>query len=151
MDTTKYGKYIISDARLPHNKEDWEATYNPKEETRVLYLGDDIIKGAFYVSCGWFWPEMVKSDSSNRSTKPHCHDYDEVVAVIGTNPDDPRDLGGELEFYLGGERHVVTKTSLIFIPAGLEHGPFNQLKMERPIFQFDCSMSGKHTGTSVPK
>ena len=151
MDTTKYGKYIISDARLPDEKEDWAATYNPKEETRVLYLADEIIKGAFYVSCGWFWPEMVKGDSSSRATKPHVHDYDEVVAVIGTNPADPRDLGGEIEFYIGGERHVVTKTSLLFLPTGLEHGPFNQLKIERPIFQFDCGMTKGHTGTLVQK
>ena len=81
--------------------------------------------------------------------KPHMHDFPHILSFLGSNPLDYYDFDAEIEFYLGGERHIVTKTSLIYIPAGLEHGPFNQLKMERPIFQFDCNMSGKHAGRSV--
>ncbi|HEX2958956.1 MAG TPA: hypothetical protein VHO70_19130 [Chitinispirillaceae bacterium] len=96
-------------------------------------------KSKLFVECTWFWPAMVKDRTlEQRSTTPHVHDYDEVLGLVGTNPDDPRDLGGETEVYLGGERHVITKSCLIYLPAGLEHGPFREVDIKRPIFHFEC-------------
>jgi hypothetical protein len=111
----------------------------------LLHLDDDIIKGAVYVQAGWFWPAITENPSADRSTKPHKHTYDEVIGIVGTNPDDPRDLCGEIEVYLGGEKHLITKSCLIFLPAGLEHGPFREIRVDRPIFHFDVGMSKKHT------
>jgi hypothetical protein len=88
---------------------------------------------------------MGQNKSADRGLKPHSHDYNEVVALIGTNPDDPTDLCGEAEITLEGEKHIVNKSCLIYLPAGMEHGPFRQTKMYRPIFEFDCGMTGKHT------
>ena len=34
-------------------------------------------------------------------TWAHTHPYDEKYLFIGTNPDDPDDLGGEVEYWLG--------------------------------------------------
>jgi hypothetical protein len=79
-----------------------------------------------------------------RSTKPHRHEYAEMLGLIGTNFDDITDLGGEIEINMGGEKHIVTKSCLIYIPAGMEHGPFRELKMERPIFQFEVGLSPRH-------
>ena len=146
MAVTKYGKYVITEYLKPREpKKTWEAAYQPEEETRLLYLGDDVIKGSFYVDCGWFWPEMTEDKDRARATKPHSHPYSEVVALIGTDPENPTDLGGEAEMWLGGEKHIVNKSCLIYLPAGLEHGPFVQTSMSRPIFQFDCGMTGRHT------
>ena len=88
---------------------------------------------------------MVENKSEERFTKPHVHDYDEIVGVIGTNWDHPWDLDGEVEFTLNGEKNVVTRSSLVYLPAGLEHGPFRELKMARPIFQFEAGMAKMHT------
>ena len=66
------------------------------------------------------------------------------LGLIGTNPDDPHDLGGEAEITLEGEKHVVNKSCLIYLPAGLEHGPFKQTKITRPIFHFNSGMTGTH-------
>jgi hypothetical protein len=146
MSGTKYGKYIITGLKkYQEEKKAWASSYQTEEETRILYLGDDVIKGAFYVSCGWFWPAMIRDKSGDRASKPHSHGYNEVVALIGTNPDDPSDLCGEAEITLEGEKHIVNKSCLIYLPAGLEHGPFRQVTMDRPIFQFDCGMAGRHT------
>jgi hypothetical protein len=145
MSGTKYGKYIITDCRETKEKHAWASTYRPEEETRTLYLGDDVIKGSFYVSCGWFWPAMDSNNPDQRASKPHSHPYNEVVAMIGTDPKNPSDLGGECEITLNGEKHLVDKSCLIYLPAGFKHGPFKQNKVFRPIFQFDCGMSGRHT------
>jgi hypothetical protein len=88
---------------------------------------------------------MAEDKGKTHATKPHSHPYDEVLALIGTDPNNPNDLGGEAEMWLGGEKHIVDKSCLIYLPAGLEHGPFLQNSMSRPIFQFDCGMTGRHT------
>ena len=142
---TKYSKYIISEYKPQVKKQAWSATYVPKvEETHILYIGDDVLKGAFYTSAGWFWPAMMNRTPDAGASKPHSHPYDEVLSLIGTDPKNPHDLCGVAEITLGGETHVIDKSCLIYIPAGLPHGPFKQTKIDRPIFHFNSGMTGTH-------
>jgi hypothetical protein len=143
---TKYGKYIISEYFKPQVKETWQPTYRQEDKTPLLRVDAEVLKGAnFFASCSWFWPAMVENESLARSTKPHKHDYDEIVGMIGTNWDNPWDLDGEIELTLNGEKNIVTRSSLLYLPAGFEHGPFREIKMNRPIFQFECGMAKRHT------
>jgi hypothetical protein len=46
-----------------------------------------------------------------------------------------------MEVYIGGEKHVVTRSGAIFIPANLEVGPWTFRNITRPIFfttEFPC-------------
>ena len=67
----------------------------------------------------------------------HSHPFDELVLLIGSNPRDRRDFGGEIEWFMGGgaeaERFVIDRTSLIFVPKGLVHGPMDFLRVDKPI------------------
>jgi hypothetical protein len=145
MDKTKYGKYFISGYKELKKKHAWSRTLKLKDETPLLRIDEEIIKGiSCFASCNWFWPSLLDTKLEDRSTKPHSHTYDEIIGLIGTNFDDPTDLCGEVEINIGGEKHIVTKSSLIFIPAGLEHGPFRELRMERPIFQFEFGLNSRH-------
>jgi hypothetical protein len=53
MPKTKYGKYIVYDARLPMPKSTPHPPPPPGERsgTIVLYCDDTVIKGAFYLFC----------------------------------------------------------------------------------------------------
>ncbi len=142
---TKYSKYIITRCVNPEQRHDWSPTYSPQDRTKILRLDEDVITGAkLFAEAVWFWPAMIETEISERSTKPHVHPYDEVLGLIGTNPDDPYDLCGESEIILGGEKHIVNKSALIYIPAGLEHGPFSETRIDRPIIHFECRKSGTH-------
>ena len=59
--------------------------------------------------------------------QPHKHDYSELLVYLGTNPDDPDELGGEIELWLGEgdklEQVTLTTSSTILIPPGLAHLP----------------------------
>jgi hypothetical protein len=124
----------------------WAPVYKPEELTTVLTLDDDALKGAFYVETAWFWPAYPVNDKTGRlDVKPHKHDHPEVLALFGTNREDPHELGGELEVWLNGEKHIITKSCLIFIPAGLEHGPVKWNRIDRPIFHFATGTGKKHT------
>ncbi|OGO07833.1 MAG: hypothetical protein A2Y92_04705 [Chloroflexi bacterium RBG_13_57_8] len=145
MDKTKYGKYFISSFTETKEKGAWNRNLKIKDETPLLRIDGDIIKGiTCFAQCNWFWPSLMKIKVEDRSTRPHSHTYDEVIGFIGTNFDDPADLGGEIEINMGGEKHILTKSSLVFIPAGLEHGPFRELRMDRPIFLCEFGLSGTH-------
>jgi hypothetical protein len=139
---TKYGKYLITELKKKAHGF-WEPEYRSDELRNMLFLDSDVIKGAFYVDSAWFFPGMVMRDESQDNIKPHSHDYDEVQAVFGTDLKDPYDLGGELEFWLGDEKHIITKSCLIFIPKGLRHGPIYWRRMDRPVFHFVCGTTGK--------
>jgi hypothetical protein len=139
----KFSKYIITQPVRSEKEEAWSPTYRPQDRTRLLRLDDKAVKGAkMYSQAVWFWPSMVETKISERSTRPHVHDYDEVLGLVGTNPDNPHDLCAETEVFIGGERHIINKSSLLYLPAGLEHGPFRQLKMDKPVIHFEFRNSG---------
>jgi hypothetical protein len=150
MATSKYGKYIIN--KLQHPKE--EAPWNPPVSEagkgtsgRVLYLDNDVVPGAFYMECVWIMPRPALTKEGIEAAKkrgpgPHSHELDEVIAFFGTNHEDPHDLGAEVELWLGDEQHIINKSSLVFIPAGLKHCPLIFRKVERPVFHY-TTFAGK--------
>jgi hypothetical protein len=128
MADTIYGKYFFTGSQ--EYREKWGRIDAPFASRAVLSLGDELIKDSMHIGLRWIlpggpWPP----------TKAHTHDADEVLGYIGTNPDDVTDLGGEVELYIGPEmeRHVITKTCLVWIPKHLVHCPMTYLKVERPI------------------
>jgi hypothetical protein len=93
------------------------------------------------MECVWVMPRpplTVEAIDKARRTGPmsHSHDYDEVIAFFGTDHDNPYNLGAEVELWLGDEKHIITKTSLVFIPAGLKHCPLIFLRVDKPVFHY---------------
>jgi hypothetical protein len=141
-----YSKYIMTQCANPEKQNTWSPVYRPQDRTKILRYDEEVFKGAkLFAEAAWFFPTMVETKITERSTKPHVHDYDEVLGLIGTNPADPHDLCGESEVFIGGEKYIIDKSVLIYIPAGVEHGPFRELKMDRPIIHIECRNSGKHS------
>jgi len=142
MAETKYGKYIITGAKtdlhLPSYRRD-AAEIAAGDHTRLLYLDDEVIKGAFNVECVWYW-----KGSEQSIVGAHTHPFDEVIAFFGTNREDPKDLCGEVELWLEDEKHMLTKSCLVFIPKGMKHCPLIVRKVDRPIFHFLTVLGGKY-------
>jgi len=138
---TKYGKYIITGMKPDVNLPSWRLERKPTDaSTRFLWLDDDVIKGAFYVECVWYW-----KGSEQSIVEAHTHPFDEVITFFGTNPEDPQDLCGEVELWLDDEKHILTKSSLIFVPKGLKHCPLIIRRVDRPIFHFTTGPGGKYS------
>jgi hypothetical protein len=51
--------------------------------------------------------------------------YDELVMLLGSNPDDPEYLGAEVDFYVAGQKVTLNKTGAMYIPRGIPHGPMH--------------------------
>jgi hypothetical protein len=134
MAESKYGKNIITELKsediiIPSSRR--VPSDIPGNFLRhILWLDNNIVKGAFFVECEWNWPRPNATDVT--PPRLHSHPFDEVIAMFGTNPEDPHDLGGETEVVLDGEHHIINKSCLVFIPKGMEHGA-GSIRVNRPI------------------
>jgi hypothetical protein len=62
----------------------------------------------------------------------HTHDYDEIVIHMGVDPDNREELGGEIEFMVDGQPLTINKTSAVWVPRGVKHGPLTWKKFDKP-------------------
>ena len=140
MAKSKYGKYIVTELKQNIIEAPWSPPLMPagtegRRGGRILFLDNEAVEGAFYLECVWVMPRP-RGELGSGGTKAHKHDYDEVIAFFGTNPDDFYDLGAEAELWLGDEKHIINKSCIVFVPKGLQHCPLRFTRVDRPVFHF---------------
>jgi hypothetical protein len=142
MAERKFEKYIITKTKstrtLPGFRRE-RSNVATEFQTPLIFLDDKVLKGAFYVECDWFWKGTDKTN-----VDAHTHSFDEVIAFFGTDPEDPEDLCGEVEFWLEDEQYILTKSCLIFVPKGMKHSPLVIRRVDRPIFHFTAGPAAKY-------
>lgn len=138
MADSKYGKHIVTELKTPQFSPEAVAKY-AEWATRILWLDDKVVEGAFQMNCSWY----LKANDMHLS-EGHTHDCDEIIGLFGSNPDEPYDLGAEVEFWLEDEKHVLTRSCLIFVPKGMKHCPLILRRVDRPIFHFSTVTSGRY-------
>ena len=96
----------------------------------VTFADNDIIEGCNYFSAMWMGEMATKTLGHG----PHTHPVPEVLVALGSDPDNPKDLGAEFEVCMGEEmeKHIITKSALIYIPENTVHCPFTIHKVTRP-------------------
>ncbi len=147
MAELKYSRYIITDPKPPppEIQEKLEAERAKRKSdiksTHLMSVDDEIVKDFFYVDCNWLW----SGSAEDTAEEPHAHDFDEVIGFVGSNREDPQDLGGKITIWLDDKEEVLTKTCLIFVPAGTRHCPILFNRIDRPIFFVTISPVGKYT------
>lgn len=95
-----------------------------------IYVDEEVVPGAYYFMAASF----LGTTGQGSPDKEHEHDFDEYLIFLGTNQENPSDLGGEVEFWLGGEKHIITRSCAVFIPAGLKHAPIYFKRIDTPIW-----------------
>ncbi|MEM2321033.1 MAG: hypothetical protein QXS79_04030 [Candidatus Bathyarchaeia archaeon] len=93
---------------------------------------------------GRVWPPLFQTKEGKFIFRgwPMYHTADEIFLFFGTDPENPTDLGGEVEFWLGlgeeAEKYIITKPSCIYVPAGLVHAPIVFRNVRRPFIEVIC-------------
>jgi hypothetical protein len=139
-----YNRYMIS-------KPLRELTSGPKTSGRtyppLTYINNKLVPGCnVYLEYVWIWEKPAPGPA----TSSHSHAYDEVVLNIGSDPQHPEELGAEIEAYLGGEKQVTDKTSAVFIPKNVPHGPLKWTKFERPHIQMSIVIGTGEAAEAMP-
>lgn len=139
-------RYIVTELRSSVGDAPWTPQFTEKEASRVLSLDNNVLQGGFYSETAWFWPGDWPAGKGEEGTiKEHTHEFPEIIAFIGSNPNDVYDLGGEIEIWIDGKQNIIDKSFLAFLPAGVKHGPIRIKKASRPIFHFTAGPSGSYT------
>lgn len=131
MHETQYGRYFITETP-PHPE-------HPQSRNIVsdvpwcdsLYIDNELdgrVKGAYYLETCM----VLRTGTIDYLTESHSHDFDEYLIFLGTDPTDQFHLGGEVELWMGDEKHAITRTCAVFVPAGTPHCPLVVHRVERP-------------------
>ena len=141
MSELKYAKYIITEdlakpppAGFRKRLEEQRKAGNYTESTHMLSLDDSIVEGGFYFDCIWLWNKHGADAISTEIV--HSHNFDEILGFMGSRRENPRELNAEIELWLEDEQYVLTKSCLVFAPAGLSHGPLIFRRIDSPVFFF---------------
>jgi hypothetical protein len=154
MDESKYGRLIVTDARVPSfppeneekMKERMKKIHSTMKTSHILWLDNDVVEGSsFYMDILWHWSGSTQGSPE----QTHVHEYDELIGFIGSNRENPEDLGAEIEIWLGGEKHMLTKTCLIFIPKGLTHAPIIFRRIDTPFLGFTLMARPKYVRSDL--
>jgi uncharacterized cupin superfamily protein len=153
MAELKYAKNIITDTKpmspdiIQKAQAMRKKSGSTVKSTRLLWMDDETAKGAFYMEYVWLW-----GGRSGGSTElPHAHDFDEVLGFVGTNGDDPNDLGGEIELWLDDEKYALRSSCLVFVPKGVKHCPLMFNRIDSPILFFTIGNGGMYGRSSEDK
>jgi hypothetical protein len=95
----------------------------------MTLMSENLVPGTkMYVETGW----VLGMPDPNPHIGEHTHDYDEIILHIGTDPNNPEDLGGEIEIGIDGQPVTINSTSGIYVPKGVSHGPLVWKKFTKP-------------------
>ena len=137
----QYAKYYIQDLQTPPGMitPDFEKFYNSFAK-RILWMDSNVCPGAFQMNTAWYHSVPDRDPLFPE----HDHPYAELVGFFGSNPDDPYDLGGIVEFGMDDEMRRLTRSTIVFLPPGIKHGPLRLLGVDRPIFHFSVVMNAEY-------
>ena len=130
MATPNWEKNLVRKPRYEVNPGEVKGRQNPT----MTLMSSELVPGSnVYIEVGWVW-DMPEPN-------PHIHEHshrencDEIVFHIGGDPNNPEDLGAEIEFVVGGQPLVFDTTSALYVPAGVKHGPVTWKSVTRPHLQ----------------
>ena len=95
----------------------------------MTLMSNNLIPGSdMYVEAGW----VLAMPDPNPHIGEHAHNYDEIVIHLGIDPKNPEELGAEIEFVVDGKALTIEKTSSVFVPKGVKHGPLTWKRFDKP-------------------
>ncbi len=95
----------------------------------MTVLSNNLVPGSnTYVEIGW----VAGMPDPKTHIDEHVHDYDEIVLHLGIDPENPEELGAEIEIMVEGQPLTIKKTSALFVPKGVKHGPLTWKRFDRP-------------------
>ncbi len=98
---------------------------------QAYFRGDSDLPGA-KINMGW----QIFTKPYRLEMESHHHDTDEYLFFLGsTLPDLVGSFDAEIEYFMGPEyeKHTITKATVLYIPAGLEHNPCDLKRIGKPL------------------
>ena len=77
---------------------------------------------------------------------PHTHDFDQFLHFYSADSLHIADFQAEVEITLGEEmeKHVITETTVLYIPAGTLHCPLNFKVVRKPVIFMNVALTPQY-------
>jgi len=123
-----------------------EATFRPVEVPSAI---PEIISDKNFGNMGFHIYTQMIVKPFTMEAKPHKHEFSQYLIFYAGDAGDLINLGGAVEMSLGEdpehmEKHVITKASAIYIPAGLFHCPLVFKEVTKPIALTDLYFASEY-------
>jgi len=101
---------------------------NRQSPTMTFMSSAQVPEAYYYIEFGWIYgiPEP------NPPVTRHVHENDELILHFGGDPQNPEDLGGEIEIMVEDEPLIFNQNAALFAPKGLTHCPVTWKKFIKP-------------------
>ena len=134
----KYDKYLTRDCVKPG-----KFTGQLMMSTRQL---ETFGGGDFSIDCVYVTSPRLMID------KRHQHTFSQYLCFFSANPDDANDFDSEVEISLGEEeeKHVITSPTVVYVEAGLFHGPLNFARIGKPVLFVDIALTAAYARVGAP-
>jgi hypothetical protein len=143
MAESKYQKYVLKQPKMffPPKK----VTDNP-----TFGLDEKLMAGFQKMDVNFNFVGIL--GSYVLADPPHKHNCDEILFFISADPQNPLELGGEVEIALGEEweKHTITTPAVICIPAGLQHCPVFVKKVDHPFYFGHLLLAAGYASSQQP-
>ncbi len=130
----KNKKYVVTGYRKDAKRSVYMHPLEEKYSRGIAYIDDSIVPGCEF-GCDTFW--ILPGERSRKGQvimEAHTEPYGTSFVLNALNYDDITDLCAEAEFWIGGEKHIITKSFGSYIPPGVEQGPLILRDVRRQIF-----------------
>lgn len=147
MAQSQYARYLVTEPLRELGAPPAPPVAN-RQDSSMTFMSNDLVPGSnVYVEFSW----VYGIPDPNPHILEHVHeDYNEIVVHIGSDPNNPHDLGGELELSMEGEPLVINKTSALYVPRGMKHGPIIWKKFSRPHLQMSIVLGAGTLAQATP-
>jgi hypothetical protein len=131
---SRYARYIITKPKshVPKNAKKRPEPPRRAKTTQIVSLDSTISPGAFYADFVWIW-----SGDLTMAPKTHSHDFDEMIGFVSYNGrENPRAIVGDISMKIGKDQYGITKSSLVYVPGGVDHCPIEFKDIQQPVLLF---------------
>jgi hypothetical protein len=113
----------------------------------LVYMSNKLVPGCDkYCEMRW-----IRSLPEANRVPEHTHHYDEIMLYIGGDAVNQRSLGGEIEYYVGGQPLTFDTTSALYIPKGVRHGPVAWKRFLAPHLEIAVMLGPETSRQNWPK
>jgi hypothetical protein len=133
MAQNKYHKYLTTDCTIL-GKVSGQYMSSMRD---LKSFGD----GNFSIETVFIWEPRTLTD------KPHRHEFPQYLCFFSATHGNARDFDAVVELSLGEEeeKQIITAPTVVYVPAGLDHGPLRFSRVEKPVLFIDVALTGGYS------
>ena len=140
MSQTSYDRYMVNKPLY----ENYPVAVKHRQVPMTLMSSAQVPEAKGHGRLGW----ITGLPDPNPHVFEHTHNCDELIYFIGGDPQEPQVLGGEIEFYLGGQKILFNTNTCILIPKRVKHGPLIWHEYTKPHLQLTILIGQGLMGTA---